>query len=109
MILYEALAQEHYERFVEWNHVAESILPRVLTLLEQCALPHLPQGIETNSIKLWMQSQILSAFMEWWYVDCVDVRLFRDQVDYYFVGRFPCGWYVERPDDFPDRSVLYVF
>lgn len=56
-----------------------------------------------------IQSQIVGALLECCFGDCVEMRLFRNQIEWYIEGRFPCGWTVDAPEEFPAGAVLKVF
>src|SRR6476646_4701277 len=71
--LYEVLAVSHHDRFLEWNNVARSLLPRVQELIEKHVISHAPSGALPDQARGWIQSQILSALMELSYKDCIQV------------------------------------
>jgi hypothetical protein len=107
--LYEALAQHYYEKFREWNKVADAVFPEASRIVEAVTATIIPSVEFPERAKIWIKSQILSAAMELYYSDCINVRLFRDQLELYQAGRFPCGWFVNNPKEFPIQSVMLVY
>lgn len=105
--IYRFMSAAHYDQFAKWNEVAKSILPLIEPLVDMVR-PRFPANSPDNAID-WFQCQIVGASMELYYATCIDSKLFRDQLEIYKQGHFPCGWYVESEDRFPEHAILIVY
>jgi hypothetical protein len=106
--LYGRLASDHNDVFSKWNDVARVCLKYAVELIDAAIKPKIPNACFSNDVHDWIQSQIISALMECYYSEYVDVKLFREQIKYYTLGHFPCGWYVSSPNSFPEKSKIIV-
>jgi hypothetical protein len=107
-MLYEELAKRDYQRFARWNDVAKMILPQVEELIDAAILPCLKGRVLPEKAKGWIQSQMVGALLERYYSDC-EIQLFGAQMTYYLEGRFPCGWHVNAPQDFPGAAKVICY
>ena len=95
------------ESFERWNEVATSALPHVESLMPVIT-SKLPEEFKGRLSK-HLQSQLVGAFLEEAFRDVSEVSLVRDQLILYSQGLFPCGWSVENPESFPEKSSLVVY
>jgi len=107
--LYEGLAEVNRELFNDWNQVARRLLPQIEDLLDKKIVPRIPTEFVSDDVVGWIQSQLIGAATELEYRDVIEVGLLEEQMKLYTVGRFPCGWYVAGPDDFPESAVTFIF
>ena len=101
------MSASHYEFFTEWNTLAQTILPSV-TETANNVRANIPSGAPDCVID-WLQCQIVGCTLEICYENFYRSTLYRDQIAIYMDGHFPCGWQVDREDDFPDKASLVVF
>lgn len=65
--------------------------------------------IYREDIGLWIRSHLTSAYLECIYCPLVEVKLVRNQMQWYFRGHFPCGWDCPSEKAFPDDSTIIVY
>ena len=103
------LCNKHYDIYTGWNSVAEACLDFAKHTLDKYVMKKIPSLHCTDDVHDWIQSLIISALMECYYADYVCVKLFREQMYYFSLGHFACGWTLASPGDFPLHSKIIVF
>ncbi|QGJ69454.1 Hypothetical protein PBC10988_11360 [Planctomycetales bacterium 10988] len=102
-----AICEHHYEIYRNWNEVAKARLPYTLELVK-FVKSYFPQHRPQDAID-WFQSQIVGITEEIYYQDLIQNTFHLKQVDVYRDGHFPCGWYVESEEAFPEKAKLIVY
>ncbi|WP_411846057.1 hypothetical protein AAFN60_21335 [Roseibacillus persicicus] len=96
------------ERFAKWNEIAAANLKSIESIVSTISLSPEMRAHE-NFILEHTKSLLISAALELAYSDCSDFRLLSQLVSVYERGHFPCGFEVERPEDFPKNASLIIF
>jgi len=91
------LSRSHRERFREWNNIVRQLKPHTegfkLNVVLPFAISHgLPDSFSDN-----VEWDILNWHMEIEYSDLVPIFFYRDLMEVYNDGHFPCGWDGEYP------------
>ncbi|MCB9399514.1 MAG: hypothetical protein H6510_17010 [Acidobacteria bacterium] len=95
-------------RYQDWNNVAIENQLKVQLILNEFVMKRAPEKY-ADSIKLYIQSQLVGLLLEVFFGDCSSIDLFQQQFKWYEKGFFPCGWHVDSPEGFPDASKFVVF
>ncbi|QDU92840.1 hypothetical protein [Lignipirellula cremea] len=106
-LIYRFMSSNHYNEFVKWNNVAESILPHVLKVVNH-ARQLLPADAPADASE-WLQCQLLGATLEVYYERFIASSLLRKHLEIYNDGHFPCGWKAVNETSFPENSVIIVY
>lgn len=56
----------------------------------------------SQATSIAIKLDVLGACMENEYADLIPPKLFKDRIDWYLAGHFPCGW----EGDFPEGSLI---
>lgn len=100
--------QNNPGRFSEWNEIAKSNFPIVKAILGRVDVARIPDEFRVHVLR-YLQSLLVGALLEEAFDNCAAPRVLRKSVEAYNEGAFACGWYVEAPDQFPDKASLLIY
>jgi hypothetical protein len=100
----------HYNReYQAWNSHIASFGPALDDLIAGPVTTALPPEARTPGVMNWIRSHLTSAYLECAYSSMSNVDLVRNQVEWYMLGHFPCGWFVGEESAFPHSAVAIVY
>jgi len=108
-VLRESLHAHYNRQYQEWNHHIDSFSTALDDLMAGPVMTSLPLEACTLKVMNWIRYQLTGAYIESIYSSMSDVRLLREQVEWYLLGYFPCGWLVDAESGFPHRAVTVVY
>ena len=107
-LLYNHVSELEPARHSHWNEIAKGMAPQVegivCQVIEAKRIPHLSDAFINH-----LRSQVIGAMLEDSFDDVFHSTLFRQQIAFYNLGRFPCGMTVNAVSDFPSAVQYLVF
>lgn len=104
-----AISESFPERKSDWIPLSQDTLPKTQYLLDEIVFPSMKSNTLNDRAKLWIQSQITGHLISVGYEDCIKLNLYDSIIFWFSKGFFPCGWYVEKPENFPAKSIVFVY
>jgi hypothetical protein len=107
-LLADTLHDRYRQEYQSWNrHVDE--FERYFQTILAAVTSRIPAPFRDSKAADWIRTVLCGAYLECAFGALSDVRLSCDFVAWFLRGRFPCGWTVEDPSEFPDRALIIVF
>lgn len=108
-ILTSYLDSNFRKEYQSWNKIVKEASEFVDSIIEDRIIPKIPGDYSKSKILKWVKYQLVGSVVEEVYLDLFDIQVFSNVKMVYKSGFFPCGLFVEREADFPEKTIIVVF